>query len=112
MPVEILAAPTRADRVLSNITADGTSDVFRVPSGAKSFYGEVVGTGSVAQTIAIYGTPYSTAINGVLLGTLTLSATTRDQDALPVITANFPHYYAVITATSGTGATGALYAMY
>jgi len=112
MPTEVLAAPTRADRVLSNMTTNTTSGVFRVPSGPKSFYGEVVGTGAVTQTIAIYGTPYNTAINGILLGTLTLSGTTRTQDACPVITACFPFYYAVTTNTTGTSATGAVYAMY
>jgi len=112
MPTEVLSAPTRADRVLSNLTTNATSGVFRVPSGPKSFYGEVVGTGAVTQTIAIYGTPYNTATNGVLLGTLTLSGTTRDQDALAVMTGWFPYFYAITTNTTGTDATGALYAMY
>lgn len=109
MPTEVLSAPTRADRVLANLTTNATSAVFRVPSGPKSFYAEVVGVGAVSQTCAIYGTPYATAINGILIGTITLTGTTRAQDALPVVTACFPTYYVVTTNTVGTGA---IYAMY
>lgn len=78
----------------------------------KSFYGQVVGTGAVTQTQAIYGDIDSDAANGILLCTLTLSGTTRAQDACPVITATYAYYYVITTNTTGTGATGAVYAMY
>lgn len=112
MAYDIKGTITRGDRVASGVTTNTTTPVFEAPSGPKTFYAEVVGTGAVTQTWAIYGTPYPTAINGVLLATITLNDTTRDQEATPVITGNFTHFYAITTNTTGTGATGALFVMY
>ena len=81
-------------------------------AGIKSIYGQVVGTGAVTQTQAIYGDIDSDAANGILLCTLTLSGTTRHQDACPPITANFSYLYVITTNTTGTSAAGAIYAMY
>lgn len=96
----------------SSVTTNTTSAAVAVPRGNKSIYGQVVGTGAVTQTQAIYGDVDNDAANGVLLCTITLSDTNRAQDACPVITANFSYYYVVTTATSGTSATGSIYAMY
>lgn len=98
--------------IASSVTTNTTSTAVAVPRGSKSIYGQVVGTGSVTQTQAIYGDVDNDAANGVLLCTLTLSGITRAQDACPVITANFRYYYVVTTATSGTSATGSIYAMH
>lgn len=111
-PVQTYQQYPKAERVVDKVTANGTSGVFRLPGGPKSFYAEVVGVGAVTQTVVIYGTPYATPANGIELGTITLTATTRDQDALPVITCTFPWYYCVFSNTTGTAATGAVYAMY
>lgn len=95
------------------VTTDTTSTPVKIPStGNKTFYGKVSGTGAVAQTQAIYGTPQPTATDGVLVATITLSGTTSDVDATSVVTANFPYYYVVTTSTSGTGATGVVYVFY
>ena len=102
----------RQTTVTSSVTTNTTSTAVAVPTGSKSFYGQVVGTGAVTQTQAIYGDIDNDAANGILLCTLTLSGTTRTQDACPVVTANFSYYYVVTTATTGTSATGAVYAMY
>jgi hypothetical protein len=69
-------------------------------------------SGACAQTIEIYGTNYPTAVKGVLLCTITLSDTTADYDACPVVTAAFPRYYVISSGTSGTNATGAVYVAY
>ena len=99
--------------VSTGITTDTTSAVVDVPNGRKTFFGQVECTsGSCIQTQAIYGTNYTTAVKGVLLCTLTLTATTADYDACPVITAAFPRYYVITTLTSGTAATGAVYVAY
>ena len=98
--------------IVSGVTTNATSTAVGAPIGAKSFYGQVVGTGAVTQTQAIYGDTDNDAANGILLCTLTLSGTTRAQDACPVITANFPYVYVITTSTTGTGATGAVYVMY
>jgi len=99
--------------VASVITTNTTSAAGIVPVGSKTFYGQVVcSSGACTQTQAIYGDIDSDAANGILLCTLTLSGTTRTQDACPVVTANFSYYYVVTTATTGTSATGAIYAMY
>lgn len=102
----------RKTTVTSSVTTNTTSTAVAVPTGSKSFYGQVVGTGAVTQTQAIYGDVDSDAANGILLCTLTLSGTTRTQDACPVVTANFSYYYVITTNTTGTSATGAVYAMY
>lgn len=102
----------RQTTVTSAVTTNTTSTAIAVPTGSKTFYGQVVGTGSVTQTQAIYGDIDNDAANGILLCTLTLSGTTRTQDACPVVTANFSYYYVITTATTGTSATGAVYAMY
>ncbi len=102
----------RFDALAKNVTTDTTSGTTTLPPGAKTFYGEVIGTGAVTQTQAIYGCMTSSAVNGLLLATITLTDTTRDQDATPVATANFPFYYVITTNTTGTGATGNVYAIY
>lgn len=98
--------------VASGVTTNTTTAAVAVPIGAKSFYGQVVGTGAITQTQAIFGDIDNDAANGILLCTLTLSGTTRTQDACPVVTAQFSYYYVTTTNTTGTGATGSIYAMY
>jgi hypothetical protein len=99
--------------VASAVGTDTTSTAAIIPVGSKTIYGQVVcSSGACTQTQKIYGDIDSDAANGVLLCTLTLSGTTRTQDACPVITANFSYYYVVTTATTGTAAAGAVYAMY
>lgn len=99
--------------VASGVTTNTTTVAIEIPSTEpKSFYGQVVGTGAVAQTQAIYGDIDDDEANGILLCTITLSGTTRTQDACPPVTANFRFYYVTTTSTSGTGATGAVYVMY
>lgn len=99
--------------VASGVTTNTTTASLAVPSGSKSFYGQVVcSSGACTQTQALYGDIDDDEANGILLCTLTLSGTTRAQDACPVITAAFSYYYVVTTNTTGTSATGAVYAMY
>lgn len=96
------------------VTTNTTSTAVALPVGSKSIYGTVTGTGAITQTQAIYGgvTSGVTTTTGILLCTLTLSGTTTVVDACPVITANFLFYIVVTTATTGTGATGVVTAMY
>jgi len=96
----------------SAATTNATTAAFTIPTGSKSIYGQVSGTGAVTQTHAIYGDVDNDAANGILLCTITLSGTTRTQDACPVFTANFKYYYITTTNTTGTGATGAVYVNY
>jgi hypothetical protein len=109
---QIVGAPVTAIVLASGVTTNTTSAVSKIPAGLKTLYGEVVGTGAITQTQDIYGTGYPTAVNGILLCTITLSGTTRAQDACPPMSANFNFYYVVTTSTTGTGATGAVYAMH
>lgn len=100
-------AASQMEVVARNLTTNTTTAIFTVPSGYKSFHAEAVcSSGACTQTIAINGTFAPTATNGILLCTITLSGTPRAQDACPVITAEFPWYYIVTTATTGTGASG------
>jgi len=100
-------------KIAEDLTTNATSTARPVPETAKSLYGQVVCTaGTCTQTQEIYGDVDSDAANGILLCTLTLSGTTRAQDACPVVTATFLFYYVVTTATTGTAATGTVFAMY
>lgn len=99
--------------VATNVTTDTTTAPVFTPSGTKSFYANVVCTGGACtQTVAIYGNPVNSNKNGLLLCTITLSGTTRAQDACPVVTANFTYTYVVTTNTTGTNATGTIYVQY
>lgn len=111
---EVVGGKVQVIPITKGVTTDTTqATAVAVPSGPKTFFGQVVCTsGACVQTQAIYGSATRAAENGVLLCTITLTDTTQDQDACPVITANFPFYYVTTTSTSGTAATGAVYAMY
>ncbi len=92
--------------LMSGVTTNTTSSAIQIPStGNKTFWAEVVGTGAVTATVTVFGCRTATAENGVLLATITLSDTTRDQDAASVSTAPYPYFYAVTANVTGTGAT-------
>jgi hypothetical protein len=101
------------DTLASAVTTNTTSTAVIAYTGPKTIYGQVVcSSGACVQTQAIYGDIDNDAANGILLCTLTLSGTTRAQDACTVITAAFKYFYVITTATSGTSAAGAVYAQY
>lgn len=104
----------RSTTMASAVTTNTTSAAVALPVGSKSIYGSVTGTGSITQTQNIYGgiTSGVTSATGILLCTLTLSGTTAVYDACPVMTANFLFYIVVTSATTGTGASGTVTAMY
>jgi hypothetical protein len=110
----ISGAPVQTKMLTSGVTTNTTSALVKnIPNGAKTFFGEVVcSSGTCTQTQAIFGTLYSTAINGVLLCTITLSATTRAQDGCASTMAAYPNVYVTTTNTTGTAATGAIYVLY
>ena len=103
----------RGTTMASAVTTNTTSAAVAVPTGTKTFYGSVDGTGAVTQTQVIYGglTSGVTATNGEPICTLTLSGTTHAHGAC-VSTAPWLFYIVVTTNTTGTGATGAITAMY
>ena len=104
----------RSTTMASAVTTNTTSTAVALPTGSKSIYGSVTGTGAITQTQAIYGgiTSGVTSTTGILLCTLTLSGTTAVYDACPVITANYLFYIVVTTNTTGTSASGTVTAMY
>lgn len=99
--------------VADAVITDTTSSNVILPIGWRTFYGQVVCTsGACTQTQKIFGTGAATAINGILICTITLSATTRAQDSCPVTMVVFPFYYVTTTNTTGTAATGSVYVFY
>lgn len=94
------------------VIAPGSSAAVQVPAGNKTFYAEVIGTGAVAAVVKVYGGIDASGVNGILLATITLTDTTRDQDAAATSTAPWSYYYAVVESLTGTGATVNAYAMY
>ena len=91
--------------LINGVTANSTSDTIPGLPEAKTFWGEVVGTGAVTATIKIYGARTATAANGVLVATITLSGTTTAVDAATPSFAVYPYYYVVVENLTGTGAT-------
>lgn len=108
--------PVQTLTIASGVTSNSVGATVAGVVGAKSFYGEVVGTGAVTATISLYcarvasATP--TAATAVLLGTITLSGTTQHQDMTPVSTAACKNIFPVFTSITGTGATVLVEAWY
>lgn len=100
-----IARPTDSVVLIAGVTSNTTSPTVRGRIGYKTFWAEVVGTGAVTATVAIYGCRTIENANGVLVATITLSDTTRDQDVATTSTAVYPYYYVVTTNVTGTGAT-------
>lgn len=97
------------------VSTDTTSVAVPAPSvETRTIWGEVVCTAAVtcAQVQEIYGDLDGDAANGVLLCTITLSATSRAQDVCAGITGQYPFYYVVTSGTAGTGARGNIYVLY
>ena len=104
----------RTTTMASAITTDTTSAAVAIPTGSKTIAAVLTGTGAITQTLAIRGSvdnTYTAAVDP-LICTLTLSGTTAVGDACPVITANFAYYFIVSSSTTGTSASGVVYAMY
>jgi hypothetical protein len=58
--------------------------------------------GAFTAAVSVYGTTSNTAINGVLLGTISLSGTGTATDGF-AFSAPWPYVYAVSTVTAFTG---------
>jgi hypothetical protein len=106
--------PAQSLTLASGVTTDTTAPAIAGVTGTKTFWGQVVcSSGACTQTQAIYGDIDDDEANGVLVCTITLSGTTRDQNAdCAGSTASYPYYYVITTNTSGTSATGAVYVLY
>lgn len=91
--------------LINGVTTNTTSDTVTGLPEAKTFWGEVVGTGALTATIKIYGARTATAANGVLVATITLSGNDVVVDAATPSFAVYPYYYVVTSNVAGTGAT-------
>lgn len=103
----------RGTTMASAVTTNTTSTAVAAPTGTKTFYGSVDGTGAVTQTQVIYGglTSGVTATTGEAICTFTLSGTTHAHGAC-VSTAPWLYYIVVTTNTTGTSAAGVVTVMY
>ena len=99
----------RRTTIASAVTTNTTSAATTVFVDSKTIWGQVSGTGAVTQTQAIYGDFDNDASGGKLLCTLTLSGTTSASDYCRIET-DWPYYYVTTTSTTGTSATGVIYA--
>lgn len=97
--------PTDTVVLAAGITTNTTTPSVRGRTGYKAFWAEVIGTGAVTATVSIYGARTIDNANGVLVATITLSDTTRDQDVAAISTAAYPYYYVTTSNVTGTGAT-------
>ena len=101
----------RKTTLASGVTTNTTSSAVAVFTGTKTIYGQVVcSSGACTQTQEFFCDIDNDAANGTSLGLLTLSGTTRDQGYF-TYTAACSYVYVITTVTTGTSATGAMYAM-
>jgi len=99
--------------LMSGVTTNTTTVAKALPRGVKSLTGQALcSSGACTQTQAIFGDTDNDSLNGTLLCTITLSGTPRAQDTCPPISAVMNYYYVTTTNTTGTNATGAIYAGY
>lgn len=102
--------PAIKRRVLfSNAIANGKSRALALDKSgdaSRAFKARVTGTGAVTATIEIFGTDKETTDenDAVLVGTITLSATTTDCDGF-ASDAPWPWVFAKLSNVTGTGAT-------
>ena len=80
---EIKGSPVTSTLLMSGVTTNTSAGPVRLPSGEKTFHARVVGTGSVTQTVAIYGDVDMDLTGGILLCTITLSGTPRRKTPVP-----------------------------
>lgn len=104
----VTGALVRTTTAMTGVTTNTTSAAFTIPSGGKTPLAQVSGTGAVTATLTLFGDNDSTADNGILLCTITLSATTKhvkgcDDDKQ--FATDYPYYYATSANVTGTGAT-------
>jgi hypothetical protein len=101
-----------------SVTSATTSTVSTVPTGAKTFVGQIINATSEtkAATATIYGNLINSTTGGIALCTLTLPSTATTlqlQDACPITTVNFPFYFYTVTVyTSASAAPFTVYATY
>jgi hypothetical protein len=100
----VVGGIVRSTSIMTDVLTDTASATTSIPRGSKVFTANVDGTGAVTATVAIYGDVTSTAEAVNLLCTITLTSTTRDVDACPPSTAEYPFYHAVTSNVTGTGA--------
>lgn len=99
---------SRNSQVIQTGTGTGTGKAFSPIRDQRSFQASVVGTGAVTGTVEIYGSNEEPSaalagVNGLLLGTITLSGTTSDTDGFAT-DAPWKWVWSKITAISGTDA--------
>lgn len=91
--------------LIHGVTTNTTSDTVTGLPEAKTFWGEVVGTGAITAPIKVYGARTATAANGVLVATITLTGNDVVVDAATPSFAVYPYYYVVTSNVTGTGVT-------
>lgn len=95
----------RTVNLMTGVTTNTTSAATTVFSGGKTPYATVTGTGAVTATVSFYGDNDTTATLGEHICTIVLSGTTTDIKYCPQFSNDYPYYYVVTTAVTGTGAT-------
>ena len=91
--------------------SDTTTAATTLPTGKKTFFGTVTCTGTCTQTQKIYGDWNNDAASGVLVCTITMSATTTAFDWC-VTDLNFSYWYVITTNSGGTTPLAGLFVQY
>src|SRR5262249_46125823 len=102
----------------SSVTSATSSSVTTVPTGVKTFYGQIINATSEtkALTVDIYGNQSNSTTGGIKCCTITMPSTessTQFKNASYKPAVNYSYrYYTVTTYTSASAAPFTLYAMY
>lgn len=103
--LRVLGAAIQKITGMTGVTTNTTSATFTLPTGAKTPWATVTGTGAQVVDVALYCDGENTTTNGILIGTIALSATTKDVDQLTQFTKDCNWYHFGTANISGTSAT-------
>lgn len=102
--LRVSGGAVRSVTAMTGVTTNTTSASFTIFSGGKTPIAQVSGAGAVTATVKLYGDNDSTAADGILLCTITMSGTTKvvaGCDSGTQFTNDYPFYYATTTNVSG-----------
>ncbi len=103
--LRVVGGVSRSFPIQVDAIADASSATTTVPSGGKTFFSKIVGTGAQSATVTVWGDYKSTATEEFLICTMSLSGTTEDAKKCTQIGEDYPYYHTKVASISGTSAT-------
>lgn len=92
----------RTVNLMTGVTTETTSAAAAVYSGGKTPWAKGTAAGAFTATVSFYGDNDTTTTGGEHICTVVISATTSGVAWCPQFTKDYPYYYAVTTAFTGS----------